>query len=94
MGIDIGSKLLVGLYYDDFPDWISEEQDDFVEWAESQGLSYASPWYDASPRDYFYGFEVLTRTLAEVIDELQLQEKNFIALTNCKPIVYAGANVY
>lgn len=98
MSIDIGDKFLVGLYYLDFPEEIISEVEEeyageFVEWAEAKGLSYASPYYDSSYREYFYGYEISATNVKFVIDELQIQSDRFFELVKTPAIVYAGCNV-
>lgn len=57
MGIDINSKLLYGMRYDNLVDQLTNEQveqlDEALEWGE---IESASPYYDASKDRWFVGY--------------------------------------
>ena len=99
MGIDITSKFLVGLHYEDFTDEMLEEIDDLYngsiyEWAEDKELSYASPWFDSPSDANFFGYEVATTNIQDVCEVLKRLEKLFKENFNTEPVVYAGCHVW
>lgn len=100
MGIDIDSKLLVGLQYEDFPeeliDYIEETYDGNInEWAEEEELESASPWYDAGSDQCFYGFDIINcGFVPTVITQMQNAAHKFEQRFKCKPKVYGGCHVW
>jgi hypothetical protein len=98
MGIDIDSKFLVGLQYEDFPprlqEYIELESDFISEYFYELGLHQASPYYDASEKTCFYGYPVRSEDVVLVIKELQELEVRFEKEFGCKPVVYAGYHVW
>lgn len=98
MGIDISSKLIVGLPYDDLIEGMSEEEVENVnEMIDNGELDSASPWYD-SPRDsWIVGVEVgaYGNSVSNVSFELVNALETFMNLGfNVHPKVYCSPNVY
>ena len=56
MGIDIDSKMMVGVNHQ--VSWDDEEYDSYIEWAEDQGLTLAYPYYDCPDEEASIGIEV------------------------------------
>lgn len=99
MGVDIDSKLIVGLYYEDFPDTVKEiiadlYDGEIVEWIEDNELDYASPWYDAPTDKYFIGYEVQSSAIDEVIDDMVRLKTKFRVNYGIVPVVYGGKHVW
>lgn len=99
MGVDIGSKFLIGLYPSDFTEEMLTEINELfdggkVEWAEHVGLSYASPWFDSPTDYYFFGYEIDAVDPKHVIDEILSKGKDWLINFKCNPVIYAGPNVY
>lgn len=100
MGIDITSKFLVGLHYEDFTDEMLEEIDDLYdgsvsEWAEDKELDSASPYYDAGSYECFYGYDVsIGLDVSDTRDVLLALEKQFKENFKTDPVVYAGCHVW
>jgi hypothetical protein len=57
MGIDTTSKIIVGLYYEDLIEHISEE--DLQEFLDEGDLGELSPYYDAPRDDCAFGVNVI-----------------------------------
>jgi len=98
MGIDISNSLLVGAYYKDLEDFIENNK----EASESEGefldfhFDRASLCYDPDLDDCFYGFNI--QNGAELTEDWWINTKTlaeaFEKLTDVKPIIRGGANVW
>lgn len=103
MGIDIESKLLVGLPYHEMEDWINckiSESNGNLECVtdvlEYYNLEYSSPWYDSQPSNWFIGVGAKDFGDVEVIvGSLRSSAKKFTEVTGkASPIVSSSQHVY
>lgn len=102
MGIDIGSKLMVGLPYkylleckekemteESYEDWLDTLEnllDDGV-------VDYASPHYDSERKYWFIGMEVGGGNIGDTILKILYAERDFLALFNLNPEVFSLPDV-
>lgn len=102
MGVDISSKLIVGLEYKDIKSWI-DTQLELEEYAfkcaedvlEYYNLEYASPFYDSSPKNWFIGFRVKGYDTPEIVYEhILVAAVKFKLLIGKDGIVNATHHVY
>jgi len=95
MGIDIDSRLMIGLAYDDLVEGLDEETDAY-EWIEELGLDSASPYYDADMNACIYGISVNAwgNTIAEVIQGLNEAAEEFASLTGKQGKVFQSQHVW
>lgn len=90
MGIDISNKLmLVPTDQKTLFDRIKAEADelfdgDIIGTAIELGLDYASPWFDATPKDCDFGVEMPSPTYDDLIDS---ESKWFYALHKAQTIL-------
>lgn len=104
MGIDISSKLMVGLDYEDVGVWLEdqweilglEEGDSSVgELLEELGLDHASPYYDSGSEDWFIGYSIPNyQSVGDTVRALEEAQENFEKITGMMPVVRGGADVY
>lgn len=101
MGIDISSKLIVGLHFDDMAEWLEERMDeeglDSIQDAIHDYFEYASPYYDSSCEEWIIGFQITTGSgysTEEVVAEIQKESDRFEKLVGKKPYVFDTPNVY
>lgn len=102
MGIDIESKLLVGVEYKDIKDWLENklrdentESEDIYELIEELGFEYASPWFDSDIGNWFIGIPCTEYgSPSTVIEDIESAVRQFKALTAIDPIVNATQHVY
>lgn len=104
MGIDISSKLMVGLDYEDVGVWLEDQWDvlgleegdlSVGELLEELGLDHASPYYDSGSEDWFIGFSILNyQSVEDTIKALKQAQSTFNALTGLNPVVRGGAHAW
>lgn len=86
MGIDIGSKLVVGRSYlrivehyrerldeDSFEEWLEDFEEDLY----NGSYDYASPYYDSGPEEWFVGIEVPDGNIDEAIIAIRSAQEDF-----------------
>lgn len=97
MGIDISSKLIVGLPYDELVEGFDEDRQELLnEMLDDGELDYASPYFD-SPRDeWIVGFSVTPHgdDLEILYDEMIDASRSFISEYSIIPRVYCIPHVY
>lgn len=99
MGIDIDSKFLVGLWYEDFPEELKEKfeseeliMDDFFG---DLDMTYASPYYDSSGKECFYGYRIQDNANVDIVcEQLKTAANMFKTHIGIEPVVYAGCHVW
>lgn len=95
MGIDIGSKLLVGANYPKISH-IIDSDGDRVDQLYGLGIETASPWFDADLEDCFVGYSVPNSTVPDDNWHKLVKEKAelFEKVTGVKAVIFGGANVW
>lgn len=99
MGIDIGSKLIVGRKAGDVIPFLMEKVDEGLYEDEMDALEdlfdYASPWYDSPMAVWIVGVEVnsYAKEGVWVADALDSATHEFESVTGIKPLVYCVPHV-
>lgn len=104
MGVDIRNSLLVGASYGELEEWFDgkveeneHEYEDFgIQDVIEEYFEYASPYYDSSVEDQFFGFKIpnyheMNEEWWQVVKEAAHQ---FELLTGVKARIRGGAHVY
>lgn len=99
MGIDVESKLIVGLSFPDLETWLEEQRQDDPDLdiisVIEENFIHASPSYDCDLYEWIIGYEVGTyKSAEEVVEEIKELEIKFQQLTNLQPMVYDTPHVY
>ena len=97
MGIDIDSKFLVGLWYDDFPEDILEKlsNEGFDIDEKFDNIETASPYYDCPKYERFYGYSIQSGlNVGETEAKLREAAAMFYKTFKVQPFVYAGKDVW
>ena len=93
MGIDVGAKLIYGVFYSDLPEEILEEVNEMLD---AGDLNYASPYYDA-PRDEWIvgvGCELWGDDLQNAEREINIASMKLLnLLKNCDVGFYVTPHV-
>jgi hypothetical protein len=97
MGVDYNSGMIIGACGEDIKKAINLDPTDLADWAEDNGLTTMSPWYDAPPLECYYGFAVDDISVND-IDSLWtagLKEMSyaFEKLTTIKPWLFGAIDI-
>ena len=89
MGIDIDSAVIVGERVGDIASL--EGVNDICEWADDNGLSYCSPYFDCDRDDYIIGISISGGEIAssDIVDKINKHKEKFKALTgsSCRVVI-------
>jgi len=95
MGVDIEGKMILGNTTGNFE---IDVPDDIHEWAEDNDLDYASPHYDASPKECVFGFKIedieADNMTIEWLNDIQFKAEKFKQITGCSAILYGMQHVW
>lgn len=99
MGMDISTKLIYGLDYEDLVDDMDEDSQDLIREEIYDGeWDSASPWYDAATEDSFVGVSLPKNFSLETLDEFLLKVKEaeslFVSRFGKKGYVQVCSHVY
>ena len=96
MSIDIDGKMILGYQYSETKVDIGE--DSLGDWVYENKLEYASPWYDAPPKEWIIGFNIKDVSVDEMDEEwmndLKNKSEQFEKLTGVKPKLMGVCNVW
>lgn len=107
MGIDISSRLMVGLDYTELAAWLEDqrevlsedlEEDEYMdvnEVIDEHGLDTMSPYYDSCIEENFIGFSISNnQSVGDAVRALEEAQEEFEKLTGFMPVVRGGCHVW